>query len=98
MYTTVMYLCQGRTDRLALPNGLELREAALWASSPAARATGHSFSRIPAGKRPSTFRTPARSAEGPGARPGLQRVVGRTFNVQLLRLMYVLLSSIHHAD
>ena len=37
------------------PNGLELREAALWASCPAARATLHSFSRILAGKARSNF-------------------------------------------
>jgi hypothetical protein len=37
------------------PNGLELREAALCASCPAARATAHTFSRILAGKRRSNF-------------------------------------------
>jgi len=37
------------------PNGLELREAALWASCPAARAPVDSFSRILAGQARSKF-------------------------------------------
>jgi hypothetical protein len=43
----------------ALPNGLEL-------SCPAARASAHSLSRIPAGKASPTFRTPAGSAAARG--------------------------------
>ena len=38
-----------------LPNGLELREAALWASCPAPRATVHPFSHNSAGKSRSSF-------------------------------------------
>ena len=56
------------------PNGLELaqpRGVSPWdpelarGSCPAARATLHPFSHIPAGKASPTFRTPAGSAEGP---------------------------------
>ena len=46
-------------------------------SCSAARAAAHSFSRIPAGQPLRANRPPAESAEGPGAFPGLQRVVGR---------------------
>ena len=51
------------------PNGLELREAALWASCPAAQATAHSFSRILAGQALPAFRSPAGFAPAT-CRPG----------------------------
>ena len=61
-----------------LSSGLELREASprdpelARGSCPAARATVHPFSRILAGKRPSTSRTPAGSVEDP-VPPGTAR-------------------------
>ena len=67
----------------ALPNGPELskiprlwREAARWK-----RADSPSFSRTTAGQAPHPMPQPTGSAEGPGALPGLQRIVGQRHRV-----------------